>query len=53
MKRTNAGRSYADSPEIDSLVCVTGDCSPGEMPMVLIDAAENGILYGSVAAKEF
>ena len=47
------GRSYADSPEIDSLVCVTGDCSPGEMPMVLIDAAENGILYGSVAAKEF
>ena len=46
------GRSYADSPEIDSLVCVTGDCSPGEMPMVLIEAAENGILFGSVTVKE-
>ena len=46
------GRSYADSPEIDSLVCVTGDCAPGDMPTVLIEAAENGILFGSVTAKE-
>ena len=40
------GRSYADSPEIDSFVSFTGVCYPGEMPDVLIESAENGILYG-------
>ena len=47
------GRSYADSPEIDSLVCVTGACNPGDMPLVHIESAENGILYGCVTEKEY
>ena len=38
------GRSYADSPEIDSMVYVRGSCSPGDMPTVLVESAENGIL---------
>ena len=42
------GRSYADSPEIDSFVCVDGDCRPGEIRPVRITGAENGILYGTV-----
>ena len=42
------GRSYADSPEIDSMVYVSGTCSPGEMAPVLIESAENGILFGHV-----
>ncbi len=42
------GRSYADSPEIDSLVYVRGDCGPGDMPDVLMERAENGILFGKV-----
>ena len=46
------GRSYADSPEIDSMVYVSGTCSPGDMPAVLIESAENGILYGSIAESE-
>ena len=40
------GRSWADSPEIDGLVFFEGDCPPGEMAEVLIDAAEDGFLYG-------
>ena len=40
------GRSYADSPDIDGLVFFEGDCPPGEMAEVLIDAAEDGCLYG-------
>ena len=40
------GRSYADSPEIDSFVSFSGACRPGEMPDVLIESAENGVLYG-------
>ncbi|MBP5743839.1 MAG: 30S ribosomal protein S12 methylthiotransferase RimO [Oscillospiraceae bacterium] len=46
------GRSYADSPEIDSMVFVTGSCSPGDMPTVLVESAENGILYGRTAESE-
>ena len=40
------GRSWADSPDIDGLVFFEGSCSPGEMAEVLIDAAEDGFLYG-------
>ena len=40
------GRSWADSPDIDGLVFFEGDCPPGEMAEVLIDAAEDGFLYG-------
>ena len=46
------GRSYADSPEIDSMVFVSGGCVPGDMPDVRIESAENGILYGSIAESE-
>ena len=48
------GRSYADSPEIDSFVCAEGDCRPGEILPVRITGAENGILYGTIReeAKE-
>ena len=45
------GRSYADSPEIDSFVCAEGDCRPGEIRPVRITGAENGILYG-IAREE-
>ena len=47
-----SGRSYADSPDIDSMVTVTGECTPGEILNVLIDSAENGILYGHVTESE-
>ncbi len=40
------GRSYADSPDIDGLVFFEGSCAPGEMCEVLIDGAEDGMLYG-------
>ena len=40
------GRSWADSPDIDGLVFFEGVCPPGEMAEVLIDAAEDGFLYG-------
>ena len=40
------GRSWADSPDIDGLVFFEGSCPPGEMAEVLIDAAEDGFLYG-------
>ena len=40
------GRSWADSPDIDGLVFFEGNCPPGEMAEVLIDAAEDGFLYG-------
>ena len=46
------GRSYADSPDIDSMVFVSGDCAPGDMPLVRMESAENGVLYGSVTAAE-
>ena len=41
-----AGRSYADSPDIDGLVLFEGDCAEGDMVPVLITAAEDGLLYG-------
>ena len=40
------GRSWADSPEIDGLVFFEGGCVPGEMTEVLIESAEDGMLYG-------
>ena len=42
------GRSWADSPEIDSCVVVDGNCSPGEIVPVYIERAEDGILYGKL-----
>ena len=45
------GRSYADSPEIDSFVCVSGSCRPGEIQPVQITGAENGILYGKLSQE--
>ncbi len=42
------GRSWADSPEIDSFVEVIGEAKPGEIVQVSVDRAENGVLYGSV-----
>ena len=40
------GRSYADSPDIDGEVCFFGKCEIGEFAQVLIEEAEDGILYG-------
>ena len=45
------GRSYADSPEIDSFVCVSGNCRPGEIQPVRITGAENSILYGQLVQE--
>jgi len=45
------GRSYADSPEIDSFVCVSGSCAAGEILPVRITGAENGILYGELCEE--
>ena len=42
----HAGRSYADSPDIDGLVLFSGDCAEGEMLDVVIDETEDGFLYG-------
>ncbi len=44
-----SGRCYADSPEIDGQVLFTGSCDDGDMVDVLIQAAEDGILYGQEA----
>jgi len=46
------GRSYADSPEIDSFVCVSGSCAAGEILPVRITEAENGILYGELCRED-
>ena len=43
------GRSFADSPEIDGEVCFEGDCPEGEFAQVLLEEAEDGILYGREA----
>ena len=40
------GRSYADSPDIDGQVLFEGSCRDGEMTLVRILEAEDGILYG-------
>ena len=44
----NAGRSYADSPDIDGQVLFSGSAAEGEMVNVLIQSAEDGILFGKV-----
>ncbi|MGI5977558.1 MAG: 30S ribosomal protein S12 methylthiotransferase RimO [Candidatus Limivicinus sp.] len=41
-----AGRSYADSPDIDGMVFFSGDCSEGDMVDVLIESTDDGYLYG-------
>ena len=46
------GRSWADSPEIDSFVVVEGDCRPGEIVPVRIARAENGVLFGARVPDE-
>ncbi len=41
------GRTWADSPEIDSFVVVSGESEPGEIVEVRITKAENGVLFGN------
>ncbi len=43
------GRSYADSPDIDGQVFFTGSAAEGEMTDVLIQSAEDGMLFGEEA----
>lgn len=45
------GRSYADSPDIDGQVCFSGSCREGDMVPVLINAADDGTLYGEETEK--
>ena len=45
------GRTWADSPEIDSFVVVEGTCTPGEIVNVHMSHAENGVLYGKVESR--
>ena len=40
------GRTWADSPEIDSFAVVDGNVRPGEIVRVRIERAENGVLFG-------
>ncbi len=44
----NTGRSYADSPDIDGQVLFSGSAAEGEMVNLLIQSAEDGILFGEV-----
>ena len=44
------GRTWADSPEIDSYVVVDGAVVAGDLVRVHIDRADNDILFGSVMA---
>ena len=44
----NTGRSYADSPDIDGQVLFSGSAAESEMVNVLIQSAEDGILFGEV-----
>lgn len=46
------GRSYADSPDIDGQVAFEGCCPEGEFAQVLINDAEDGILYGEQVLPE-
>ena len=46
------GRSYADSPEIDGQVFFEGEGREGELVPVLIDSAEDGLLYGCTEEGE-
>ncbi len=43
------GRTYADSPDIDGQVFFTGSAAAGDMTNVLIQSAEDGILFGEEA----
>lgn len=45
------GRSYADSPDIDGQVIFSGSVADGEMTDVLIQSAEDGILFGEEVCK--
>ena len=45
------GRSYADSPDIDGQVLFSGTAAEGDMTDVLIQSAENGILYGEEVSR--
>lgn len=47
-----SGRSYADSPDIDGQVLFSGSCGEGNMTNVLIQSAEDGILYGEEKREE-
>jgi len=40
------GRCYADSPDIDGQVLFEGRCTEGEMVDVVIEEAEDGLLFG-------
>ncbi len=40
------GRCYADSPDIDGQVLFEGRCTEGEMMNVVIEEAEDGLLFG-------
>ena len=46
-----SGRTWADSPEIDSFAVVEGSCTPGEIATVHMDRAENGVLYGKLVER--
>lgn len=41
------GRTYADSPEIDSQIVFKGECIEGDFTEVLVEHCEDGILYGT------
>ena len=40
------GRTYGDSPEVDSQVLFTGDAAAGQFAWVHIDGQEDGFLTG-------
>ena len=45
------GRSYADSPDINGQVLFSGTAAEGDMTDVLIQSAEDGILYGEEVSR--
>ena len=47
----HAGRSYADSPEIDGLVFFSGEGALGELVPVTVDEVDDGFLYGHREAE--
>ena len=46
------GRSYADSPDIDGVVYIDGNCREGDIVMVEIDDYEDGMLWGHIPQEE-
>ena len=40
------GRTWADSPEIDSFAVIDGNCRPGEIVPVRITRSEGDVLFG-------